>query len=204
MTRLIHAPLLALAFLAGCAPAPAVPVPAGVRFVSRAEWGALAPSSEMKTHALRRLTIHHTAERQAPTRSTADKLGALQRFSQSSGTLGNGRPKRAWPDVPYHLYVAADGSVGEGREIRFVGDTNTPYDPTGHLLVVVEGNFENETLTGPQRRTLEILLLVLTRRYRIPADSIAAHRDFAETLCPGRSLYAEIPALRALVAATQR
>lgn len=204
MTRLIHAPLLALALLAGCAPAPAVPVPGGVRFVSRAEWGALAPSSEMKTHAPRRLTIHHTAEPQKPTRSTADKLSALQRFSQSSGTLGNGRPKRAWADVPYHLYVAADGSVGEGREIRFVGDSNTPYDPTGHLLVVVEGNFENETLSAPQRRTLELLLPALTRRYGIPADSIAAHRDFAETLCPGRSLYAEIPGFRALVAGTQR
>jgi hypothetical protein len=190
--------LPALVLLAACA-APAVPVPGGVRYIPRAEWGANPPAAEMKTHVPRRITIHHTAEPQNLARSTADKLRGLQRFSQSEGTLGNGRPKRAWADVPYHLYVAADGTVAEGRPIRFVGDSNTPYDPTGHLLVVVEGNFENEQLTAGQRRALDALLPALARRYRVPADSIAAHRDFAETLCPGRSLYAEIPRFKEIV-----
>ncbi|CAA9298112.1 MAG: hypothetical protein AVDCRST_MAG68-183 [uncultured Gemmatimonadetes bacterium] len=196
MTRKLLPTLL---LLAACA-APAVPVPDGVRYLPRAEWGAKPPVMEMKTHIPRRITIHHTAERQNPARATADKLQALQRFSQSESVLGNGRPKRAWADIPYHLYVAADGSVAEGRPIRFVGDSNTPYDPTGHLLVVVEGNFELEELTPAQRQTLDRLLPSLARRYRVPADSIAAHRDFAQTLCPGRTLYAEIPRFKQIVA----
>ncbi len=195
-TTLISAAVLLS--LAACA-APAVPVPDGIRYVPRAEWGAKQPTAAMKTHVPRRITIHHTGEPQNPARSTAEKLQALQRFSQSAGTLGNGRPKRPWPDVPYHLYLATDGSIAEGRPIRFVGDSNTPYDPTGHLLVVVEGNFENDQLTDGQRRALERLLPALARRYRVPADSIATHRDFTETLCPGRSLYAEIPRFREIV-----
>ena len=54
----------------------------GIEFVSRAEWGARDPVAPMRTHTIQRLTIHHTAVRQAPTRSTADKLRGLQQFSQ--------------------------------------------------------------------------------------------------------------------------
>ncbi|HEY0152629.1 MAG TPA: peptidoglycan recognition family protein [Longimicrobium sp.] len=200
MNRITRAALLALALTSVACARPAAPVPEGIRYVSRAEWGAKPPAMEMKTHVPHRITIHHTAERQAPARSTEAKLQALQRFSQSEGTLGNGRPKRMWADVPYHLYVAVDGSVAEARPIRYVGDSNTPYDPTGHLLVVVEGNFEEEELSPAQRRTMDLLIPSLARRYNVPADKIAAHRDFAETLCPGRSLYAQIPHFRELVA----
>lgn len=200
MNRITRPALLVLALALGACARPAGPVPEGVRYVSRAEWGAKPPSLAMKTHVPHRITIHHTAERQAPARSTEAKLQALQRFSQSEGTLGNGRPKRMWADVPYHLYVAVDGSVAEARPIQFVGDSNTPYDPTGHLLIVVEGNFEEEELSPAQRRTMDLLIPSLARRYNVPADKIAAHRDFAETLCPGRSLYAEIPRFREIVA----
>ena len=128
-------------------------------------------------------------------------MRALQRFSQSESRLESGRTKPVWADVPYHLYVATDGSVAEGRDARFAGDSNTPYDPAGHLLVVVEGNFENDTLTTAQRRTLDLLVPALARRWHVPPERIASHRDFAETLCPGKALYAELPHFRELVAA---
>lgn len=200
MNKVTRLALLAVALSAGACARPGGPVPEGVRYVPRAEWGARPSVGEMKTHTLNRITIHHTAEPQRPARSTAEKLQALQRFSQGGGTLGNGRPKLPWADVPYHLYVAVDGTVAEGRPIQFVGSSNTPYDPTGHLLVVVEGNFEVEELSAAQRRSLDLLIPSLARRYKIPADSIATHRDYAETLCPGRALYAEIPRFREMVA----
>lgn len=134
------------------------PVPEGVRYVSRAEWGAAAPLRPMQTHRIDRITIHHTGSPQARGRTIEDKLRGLQRFSQAEAALEGGRRRAAWADIPYHLYVGTDGSVGEGREIRFTGESNTPYDPTGHLLVVVEGNFENEPLTEAQRRTLDRLI----------------------------------------------
>jgi hypothetical protein len=202
MNRITRSALLALA-LTACG-RPAGPVPEGVRYVPRAAWNAQPSTGAMKPHTLQRITIHHTAEPQKPARSTEDKLQALQRFSQGGGTLGNGKPKVPWPDVPYHLYVAVDGSVAEGRPIGYAGDSNPPYDPRGHLLVVVEGNFENEELSAPQRRTLDQLIPSLARRYRIPSDSIATHRDYAETLCPGRALYAEIPRFREMVARQER
>jgi len=66
--------------------------------------------------------------------------------------------------------------------------------------VVVEGNFETDTLTTAQRRTLDTLIPALARHFHISGSMLAAHRDFADTQCPGRTLYAEIPRLRALIA----
>jgi hypothetical protein len=194
----LPAVLVLLAALGGCVQRPASLVPDGIEFVSRAEWGARDPVLPMRPHTIQRLTIHHTAVRQAPHRTTADKLRGLQLFSQREDSLGNGRKKPAWADVPYHLYVVSDGSVAEGRDWRFVGDSNTPYDPTGHLQLVVEGNFDEEPLTDAQRRTLERLVPALVRRFRITPGSIAGHGDHAETRCPGAALAAELPRLRQL------
>jgi hypothetical protein len=194
----------AVVVLAGChGRSPAPLVPAELHLVERAAWGARPPVLPMRPHTPVRVTIHHTATPQDRTRTVAAKLRALQLFSQRDDSLAGGRRKPAWPDVPYHFYVAADGSVGEGRDWRYVGDSNTAYDPTGHLLIVVEGNFERDTLSSAQRRTLEILVPALARRFRIPPERLATHRDFAETRCPGEHLYAELPRLRALVAAAR-
>jgi len=201
MTMRLLKLLFVAVVLSGCAGARSrLGVPAGVPFVTRAEWGAAAPVGAMKPHVPRRITIHHTAGRQAPARSAAEKMRALQAFSQREDSLGDGRRKPAWPGVPYHFYVAVAGTVVEGRDVRFAGDSNTPYDPAGHLLVVVEGNFEEEDLTPEQRATLNRLVWSLARRWRIPADQIRGHRDFAETLCPGERLYRDLPRLRDYVA----
>jgi hypothetical protein len=187
--------------LAGCAsrgvPAAAV---GEMPIVTRAEWGANDPVLPMREHRIERITIHHTATRQNTARSLADKLRGLQAFSQRDDSLADGRRKPAWADVPYHYYIAVDGSVGEARSWRYVGDSNTPYDPTGHLLIVVEGNFEDEELTEPQRRALESLVLSFARRFAVPADRLGGHKDYASTRCPGKALYAELPRLRALIA----
>jgi N-acetylmuramoyl-L-alanine amidase-like protein len=177
----------------------APPIPDGLRFVSRAEWGANAPVLPMTHHVPTRLTIHHTGTVQNPARTIEQKMSGLQAFSQRDDSLASGKKKPAWADVPYHYYVAVDGAVAEGREWRYVGDTNTEYNPAGHLLVVVEGNFETDTLTTAQRRAVDALLPALANHFRIAGSMLAAHRDFAATLCPGRSLYAEIPRLRALI-----
>lgn len=190
--------VLPLFLLVSCAITPQH-APADLKILSRAGWGAQPPVGEMKRHTPTRITIHHTAVRQNPGRALADKLQALQKFSQGAGTLGDGRPKLPWPDVPYHYYIAADGEVAEGREVQFVGDTNTEYDPTGHALVVLEGNFEIEQPTEAQLASLRKMITWLASRFRVPAKSISGHKDFASTLCPGKYLHEAIPDLRMAV-----
>ncbi len=178
---------------------PAPQFPPEVQLVTRADWGAKPPVLPMRAHTPSRLTIHHTGTAQYFNRSLEDKLRGLQLFSQRDDSLASGARKPAWPDVPYHYYVSVDGRVGEGRDWHYVGDTNTSYDPTGHLLVVVEGNFENDSLTTAQRRTLDTLVPALAHSFGIPSNRLASHRDFADTDCPGKALYALLPRFRSLI-----
>jgi hypothetical protein len=198
ITRLFLA--LTLAATGACHPARA-PRPADEpAIVARAQWGARAPVLPMQPHQPVRITVHHTAGRQDPARPLADKMRALQRFSQEQGTLGDGRVKKAWADIPYHFYIAHDGAVGEGREIGYVGDSNTEYDLRGHVQVVLEGNFQDEPVTDAQYQALRRLVAHLARRYRVPPERITGHKDNAPTLCPGQDLYRRLPELRAMVA----
>jgi hypothetical protein len=181
--------------------APAFTPPAGVRWLSRAAWGAKPVLPFARGHTISRLTIHHTGTAQNVARSAADKLAGLQAWSQRDDSLSSGQRKPAWPDVPYHYYVAVDGTVAEGREWKWIGDTNTEYDPTGHLLVVIEGSFDRDTLTTAQRRAMDALVPALARHFRIPAERLATHRDYSgRTTCPGANVTAEIPRWQGLVA----
>lgn len=174
--------------------------PAGLTILSRADWSANPPVAVMKSHQPGRITIHHTATLQKPGRSLKDKLQALQKFSQHEGQLGDGRPKPAWPDVPYHFYIDCQGKVAEGRDVNFVGDTNTAYDPSGHVLVVLEGNFEEEPVTDAQWTALTSLVNWLAARYHVRPADVQGHKDFARTACPGKNLQVRLPKLRAALA----
>ena len=164
--------------------------------VSRQAWGAKDPVGEMKRHTPSHVTVHHTASLQKRRASLEEKMRSLQAFSQSAGTLAGGKRKPVWPDVPYHFYISVDGRIAEARDINFVGDTNTDYDPTGHVLIVLEGNFEKEQASAHQLRALKELSLWLAVTWKIPASEIKGHRDYASTACPGKNLENELPRLR--------
>ena len=174
---------------------------AGVEMLTRAEWKASPALPGMIRQKPAFLTIHHTAVRQKPKLSLARKLKSLQRFSQRRERLASGKMKKAWADTPYHYYVGVRGGVGEGRDPRFAGDTNTNYNPLNHIQIVVEGNFQKDRPNPRQLKALENLLVALARKWRIPASRIFGHKHHASTLCPGTHLMSQIPALRRRVAA---
>jgi hypothetical protein len=171
---------------------PAVARPA---LVSRQEWKAKAGVGEAKQHTLRYITIHHTATLQKEAVEIDKKMQSLQNFSQKEGRLDSGKTKPAWFDVPYHYYIAVDGKIAEGREIKFAGDTNTDYDPTGHALIVLEGNFETEQPSAKQLKALQALTAWLSVQYKIPTTEVRVHNDYASTACPGKNLKRLLPAI---------
>lgn len=164
--------------------------------IEREGWGAAPPVLAMRAHRATKITVHHTGTPQRPDLSTVQKIKNLQLFSQREDKLAGGRTKPAWADVPYHYYIGVDGQIAVGRDDGFTGDTNTEYDPTGHLLVVVEGNFENETVTPAQWLALWKVVWWLAEREHIPSADIQSHKDFAKTDCPGHDLYGRLDDLR--------
>jgi hypothetical protein len=167
--------------------------------LTREQWGAKPVLAGARFHEIQFITIHHTGVVQNPMRTLEDKLKGLQAFSQRVDKLADGRTKPAWPDIPYHYYISVDGRIGEGRPWNLVGDTNTAYDPAGHLLVVVEGEFDREVPSEAQLKSLDRIVLWAAQHWSVPARRIRTHQDYARTDCPGKALQSRMSDLRNLV-----
>jgi hypothetical protein len=167
-----------------------------LNILTRKEWSAKPPVGEMTAHTPHYITIHHTATRHNPKRSIAEKLRGLQAFSQREDKLATGKIKPAWPDVPYHFYIACNGRIAEGRDLRFVPNTNTSYDPTTHITIVLEGNFEEEIPTSGQMSSTRALVTWLAKEFNVAAEKIGGHKDYTGTACPGKNLYSKLEELR--------
>ncbi|MCB1246430.1 MAG: N-acetylmuramoyl-L-alanine amidase [Acidimicrobiia bacterium] len=146
--------------------------------VPREAWGA-APAipSRMREHHMVRLTVHHAGDQTHVT--GPERFRSWQRWHLDRG----------WGDLAYHYIIGVDGTVYEGRDTRYAGDTGTNYDPDGHFLVVVEGNFEVEYPTAEQLESLVRVLAWASTEFDIDPNTIAGHRDHASTACPGGHLY---------------
>lgn len=136
-----------------------------------------------KKHMPVQITVHHEGGK-----VLAIGDDAKQRLKNIQ-TWGMG-PDRKWADVPYHLLIAPDGSVMQGRDPLTVGETNTEYDPTGHLLICFLGNYSQQKLDQHLLKTLINLLADQCVKYGIKPDLISTHRDHStQTTCPGEDIY---------------
>jgi hypothetical protein len=146
-------------------------------------------------HRITHVTLHHTGspEPLRPDDDPAAKLRGLQAW---------GARDRNWWDVPYHYLLDLDGHVYEGRDWHFMGETNTSYDPGGHFLISMLGNYDRQEPTPAQLDAIADLMAWALRKFRLPLDRIGGHYHYAETGCPGQHLrkYLDDGTLRRMVA----
>lgn len=158
-----------------------------------AAWGGTSSGLPGKAQDITHITVHHQGEIWQPSGNVAAYLVRLQQWSRTA---------KGWTDIPYHYVVAPDGLVYAARPWSVAGDTNTEYDPRGHVLVMLMGNFEVQHPTPEQWRATVSLIAKLRQKFQLALDRIGSHRDFStQTLCPGAHLMARFPELRAAVAA---
>jgi hypothetical protein len=133
-------------------------------------------------HEIRYITLHNTGDARPllPEDDPAAKLRALQSWGASD---------RNWWDVPYHLLLDLQGRVYAGRDWHYMGETNTTYDPRGHLLISVIGNYNIQQPTPAQLASIADLMAWAVERFGVPLDRIGGHYNYyANTDCPGRYL----------------
>lgn len=150
----------------------------------RSAWGAKPPRPGGTPHTPVRMTIHHTAVALGDNSNAPARLRQHQHYHQDT---------HGWIDIAYHLSVDRHGNIYELRKPELVGDTATNYDPTGHFLVVCEGNFDEEAVTEEQLNGAALAFAWAAQRFDIPTDTLAGHRDAShDTSCPGADLYAHV------------
>lgn len=152
--------------------------PFQVEVAARASWGAQHPQGPFIDHQIELITVHHsddTGSLEGP-----ELYRAWQRWHLHLG----------WPDLAYHFIIGRNGTVYEGRPLAAAGDTATEYNPAGHLLIVVEGDFDEEQPAPAQLESLA--RLVAWGSMYFDAPDVGGHRDHAATTCPGDNLHQHI------------
>jgi len=156
------------------------PRPYQIEVIDRTSWGAEPVRGPLTNHEIEHITIHHSD-------SSLSVTGPAQFRSWQAWHFHLG-----WPDIAYHFIIGRDGNVYEGRPYTAVGDTATEYDPTGHLLIVVEGNFDEVEPTTEQVEALAQMVAWGSVQFDVDVGTVMGHRDLAATSCPGDNLYALI------------
>jgi hypothetical protein len=150
-------------------------------------------------HRITHVTLHHTgsAEPLRPEEDPVAKLRGLQSW---------GAAERNWWDVPYHFLMDLDARIYEGRDFRYMGETNTTYDPGGHFLISMIGNYERQEASQAQLEAIADLMAWALRKFDLPVSQIGGHYNYASTGCPGQHLrkYLEDGTLKRMVAARLR
>lgn len=132
-------------------------------------------------HTITHVTLHHTGDAKPllPSDDPAQRLRNLQAW---------GARERNWWDVPYHFLLDLDGRVYEGRDWHATGETNTTYDPSGHFLVSMIGNYDVQAPTAAQLAAIADLMAWAVRTNGLTEEAIGGHYHYARTGCPGKYL----------------
>ena len=161
-------------------PAPSATSPL---LLCRDAWGARPARSGGRLHSITRLTLHHEGVVLGDNRNAPGRFRQDQRYHQDQ--LG-------WIDIAYHIGVDRNGNIYELRSTEIAGDTATDYDTTGHFLVLCEGDFDQEVVSEAQLHGAALAFAWAAQNFGIATDTLAGHRDLAQTSCPGANLYAHV------------
>ena len=151
-----------------------------IEVIPRSAWGARPVNGTCVPHTISHISVHHTATRTMDNTKSPKRLLGYQRYHQDN---------KGWVDLAYHLFIDLEGNVYEGRDVACVGDTSTNYDPSGHLLIVLEGNFEEQAVSPIALDRLIDVIAWGVDNYSVDLDRVRGHRDLAATACPGEQLY---------------
>ncbi len=149
--------------------------------IERGDWGWL-PLERVKEEAkITKITIHHGGVEFTADKDPIESIRNLQKWS---------RAEKNWIDIPYHFMIDLNGKIYETRPINYPGDTNTEYNPTGHALIEVMGNYEVQEFSEAQLNSLVNLSAFLSEEFGVPVSEIKTHKDYsAVTVCPGKNIY---------------
>lgn len=158
--------------------------------IRRSAWNRIGPSYRRLKIAspFTRITVHHAGTQ--PLRMTSARLVA-----QEIGNIQGAHMAQHYGDIAYHLVVDYAGRVWEGRSLAFEG-AHTMNANEGNIGIMLLGNFEKQFPSPAQLASMQDLVALLRRQYRIRQSRVYGHRDLSPSACPGRQLYPYVAQLR--------
>lgn len=180
---------------------------------SRAQWGAderMRSASSLRYGEVHAGFVHHTVNANDYTR---EQVPALIRGIYAYHTRSQG-----WSDIGYNYLVDRFGRIWEGRyggiDRAVVGAHTLGYNDYSFAMSAI-GNYDVAQPSQAVVQAYGALFAWKLSLHGVDASSgsqlvgskrfpaINGHRDAGSTACPGRYLYARLPEIRRLAAATQ-
>ena len=179
---------------------------------SRAQWGAderMRDKSSLGYYEIHAGFVHHTVNSNGYSRRQVPSLmrGIYAYHTQSRG----------WSDIGYNFIVDRFGRIWEGRfggvDRPVVGAHTLGYNESSFAMSAL-GNFDTARPSSAMLDAYGRLFAWKLSLHGIDASStkqwvgskyfqaINGHRDAGQTACPGRHLYAQVPAIRSLAVRT--
>ena len=180
-TRAILTIILVIVGTVVCAASPGGPE-SDVVIRTRDEWGARPGLPEkMKPHHIDKgIIIHHSAGRAPKPGEENQIVRNIQDFHMN---------EKKWGDVAYHYFICPSGLILQGRPLGFAGDTGTVYDTAGYEQICMLGDYMKELPTVEALKALSALVRRDMNTLGFTRDRIFAHREVAQSDCPGDALY---------------
>ncbi len=144
-----------------------------------------------------RITVHHS---NFPDDTNPDAAEVLRRI-EAAHCRGIGQSGPPGACIAYHFLIAPNGTVYEGRPLKYQGAHAGGQNNVQNIGVCLLGNFEDHPGPAAQVRSLIQVLDRLRSTYRIPRTKVLGHLDFNppgnhHTDCPGVYLYRIVKAYR--------
>ena len=132
------------------------------------------------------IVIHHAGFPDGDKDSSAEEI---HKFHQEV----NG-----WAGIGYHFVIRKDGTIEQGRKPLAVGAHAYKHNKNS-VGICVAGNFELAEIKSAQLNSLKLLTAWLCQKYKLnpmKRGVIVGHRNFNDTDCPGKNLYAKLDEIR--------
>jgi hypothetical protein len=164
-----------------------------MHIVTRDEWGAVATTGMTEArYPMAELWLHHSDT--VPTSDPAADMRQLQQIGFSRG----------FADISYTFGIHPDGSILEGRDLRYVGAHTFANNPTSLAFVLI-GDYTSTPPTDAQIASARWLRdHLVSAGYLAPGTyPTGGHRDAPqnETACPGDAAQTRLDQFRQASAA---
>ena len=166
----------------------------GMLVYNRSRWNARPTWSNISLMTeITKITVHHTGEvfEGVGFQENANRILAYQTTHQNDND---------WADIGYHFLIDRAGRIWEGRPLKYQGaHAGNPQLNRGNIGISVIGNYNEQSVTTAQQRTLTGFIRILCSVYGLsPSKQVVTHREIRPggTECPGSRLQSFVDRFR--------
>ncbi len=147
----------------------------GIR--SRQNWGFKSSPKSLEKHTIQKITI---------CQSGIDLSMGGDPVTHFNDSQSKSRPSS---NISYHFLIDADGHIYEAQPVYLTMQSINGFDPSGHILICVLGNYETNFLNQSQMKALIELTAFLVGEYHVALYNIQSLNAYTTASAAGKNLF---------------